>query len=44
MNIERFLKHPNYKADTLEYDVALIELKTDIPFYQYPNIRPVSLL
>ncbi len=37
MNITRFELHPNYNEDTFEYDVALFELETVIPFHTYPT-------
>ena len=47
MNVKNFFKHKDYlydeKTKKLEYDVALIELETEIRFDRVPNISPVSL-
>ena len=40
---DRIIKHPEYSNKTKKYDVALLDLKEDIPFKEKKNIRPVCL-
>ena len=40
--------HPHYKKvypwkEPKQFDIALLKLKTDVDFMQYPHIRPVCL-
>ena len=32
--------HPNYKANTAEYDFALLRLKNAVDFASFPNVFP----
>ncbi|NXK13120.1 TMPS9 protease, partial [Herpetotheres cachinnans] len=41
MGIARIIPHPSYNADTADYDVAVLELKTPVTFTKY--IQPVCL-
>ena len=38
-----FSSHPQYVKRSFHYDFALLELKSHIPFGDYPNIRPVCI-
>ncbi|XP_007949263.1 transmembrane protease serine 9 [Orycteropus afer afer] len=39
--VVRIIKHPSYNADTADFDVALLELASPLPFGKY--IQPVCL-
>ncbi|XP_020912717.1 trypsin [Exaiptasia diaphana] len=41
MDIDKIIKHPDFNTNTVDYDIALLKLKTNIKYDD--NVRPICL-
>ena len=42
-DVARIYNHPQYNGDTFNNDFSLLELVSEVPWSQYPHIRPICL-
>ena len=43
IGVKTIKQHENYNGGTLENDISILELESDVPLDQYPNIKPACL-